>query len=184
MSMLLYGLLTGFLFGLLLQKGRVIRYDKQIGALRFMDMTIVKFMLSAIVAGMVGIYLLRDLGVVKLTFKPTLIWANVLGGLAFGAGWGLLGYCPGTAIGALGEGRWDAIWGILGMLAGAALFAEAYPSLIKRIRRRMHRAFQVVREEGALKRGDRLSAQPAPRTHDRAIRRSLWNPSRPPLPVK
>jgi uncharacterized membrane protein len=131
MSMLLYGLLTGFLFGLLLQKGRVIRYDKQIGALRFMDMTIVKFMLSAIVAGMVGIYLLRDLGVVKLTFKPTLIWANVLGGLAFGAGWGLLGYCPGTAIGALGEGRWDALWGILGMLAGAALFAEAYPSLIK-----------------------------------------------------
>ena len=48
-------------------------------------------------------------------------------GLIFGIGWGLLGYCPGTSAGALGEGRWDAVWGILGMLAGAAIYAEAYP---------------------------------------------------------
>jgi uncharacterized membrane protein YedE/YeeE len=52
---------------------------------------------------------------------------NILGGLIFGIGWGLLGYCPGTSVGALGEGRWDALWGVMGMLAGAALFAEAYP---------------------------------------------------------
>ena len=45
----------------------------------------------------------------------------------FGMGWGLIGYCPGTSMGALGEGRWDAVWGILGMLAGAALYAEVYP---------------------------------------------------------
>jgi len=32
-------------------------------------------------------------------------------------------------MGALGEGRWDALWGIIGMLAGAALFAEAWPTL-------------------------------------------------------
>jgi uncharacterized protein len=32
-------------------------------------------------------------------------------------------------MGALGEGRWDAVWGILGMVAGAALFAEAFPLL-------------------------------------------------------
>ena len=50
----LYGLITGILFGFLLQKGRVLRYDKQIGALLMLDMTIVKFMMSAIVVGMVG----------------------------------------------------------------------------------------------------------------------------------
>jgi uncharacterized membrane protein YedE/YeeE len=58
---------------------------------------------------------------------------NILGGLIFGLGWGLLGYCPGTSAGALGEGRWDALWGILGMLLGAALYAEAYPFFKKTV---------------------------------------------------
>ncbi len=130
MEMLAYGLVTGVLFGFLLQKGRVLRYDKQLGALRLKDMTIVKFMLSSIIVGMVGIYLLHDLGLVKLSIKATILGPVVLGGLVFGLGWGLLGYCPGTSMGALGEGRVDAFWGILGMIAGAALFAEVYP-LIK-----------------------------------------------------
>jgi hypothetical protein len=42
-----------------------------------------------------------------------------------------LGYCPGTSIGAIGEGRWDGLWGVLGMLAGGALYAEAYPLMKK-----------------------------------------------------
>jgi hypothetical protein len=129
MKILLYGLVTGILFGFLLQKGRVLRYDKQLGALRLMDMTIVKFMLSTVLVGMVGVYILKDLGLVKLSVKPTNLGANIIGGLIFGAGWGLLGYCPGTSAGALGEGRWDSLWGILGMLVGAAVFAEVYPAL-------------------------------------------------------
>lgn len=133
MTMLVYGLITGILFGFLLQKARVIRYDKQLGALRLMDMTIVKFMLSTILAAMVGVYLLKDLGWVQLSIKPTLLGGNIVGGLIFGLGWGLLGYCPGTSAGALGEGRWDALWGILGMLTGAGLFAEAYPILRKTV---------------------------------------------------
>jgi len=129
MKILLLGLVTGIMFGYLLQKGRVIRYDKQVGALRLMDMTIVKFMLSSILVAMIGVYLLKDFGIVKLQIKPTIIGAQVLGGLIFGLGWGVLGYCPGTQMGALGEGRWDAVWGILGMLTGAAIFAEMYPAL-------------------------------------------------------
>jgi hypothetical protein len=129
MTTLLYGLVTGILFGFLLQKGRVLRYDKQLGALRLQDMTIIKFMLSAVLVGMVGIYLLSDLGLAKLSIKPMIFGGVVVGGLIFGIGWGLLGYCPGTSLGALGEGRWDSIWGILGMLCGAALYAEAYPTM-------------------------------------------------------
>ena len=129
MKVLIYGLVTGIFFGFFLQKGRVLRYDKQLGALRLMDMTIVKFMLSTVLVGMVGIYLLKDLGLVKLSVKSTNLGGNIIGGLLFGAGWGLLGYCPGTSAGALGEGRWDALWGIIGMLVGAAIFAEVYSSL-------------------------------------------------------
>jgi uncharacterized protein len=129
MNVLLYGLITGIMFGFLLQRGRVLRYDKQIGALRLMDMTIIKFMLSSIIVAMVGVYLLKDMGLVKLQIKATVLGAQVIGGLIFGLGWGLLGYCPGTQMGALGEGRWDAVWGILGMLTGAAVFAEVYPTI-------------------------------------------------------
>jgi len=129
MNELIYGLITGILFGFLLQKGRVIRYDKQLGALRLLDMTIVKFMVSSILVAMVGVYLLKDLGIVKLSIKSTVLGGNIIGGLIFGFGWALLGYCPGTSLGAVGEGRWDGLWGILGMLAGAALFAETFPFL-------------------------------------------------------
>jgi hypothetical protein len=124
---LLYGIITGIIFGFLLQKAQVLRYDKQVGALRLIDMTILKFMLSAIVVSSIGIYLFKDLGLIKLNIKATSIGAQVVGGLLFGIGWGLLGYCPGTAAGALGEGRIDGLWGILGMLCGGALYAVVYP---------------------------------------------------------
>lgn len=129
MTELMYGFVTGILFGFFLQKGRVLRYDKQLGALRLADFTIVKFMLSHIVVAMVGIYLLYDLGLVKLAVKPTVLGGVIVGGLIFGAGWGLVGYCPGTAVAALGEGRLDAAWAILGMLVGAGVYAEAFPWL-------------------------------------------------------
>ncbi|MBP2625874.1 MAG: YeeE/YedE family protein [Firmicutes bacterium] len=129
MTDLIGGLTTGILFGFLLQRGQVIRYDKQIGALRLQDMTIIKYMLSTICVGMVGVYLLYDMNFAKLAIKPTILGGVVIGGLLFGIGWGLLGYCPGTALAALGEGRLDAGWGILGMLVGAGLYAEAYPML-------------------------------------------------------
>ncbi|MDD2206794.1 MAG: DUF6691 family protein [Aminobacterium sp.] len=124
---LIFGLVTGIIFGILLQKSEVIRYDKQLGALRLLDFTILKFMLSTIVVAMIGTYFLLDLNMVKLSIKPTILGGVIPGGIFFGIGWGLLGYCPGTAMGALGEGRLDAFWGILGMLVGAALYAETFP---------------------------------------------------------
>ncbi len=133
MTDLIYGLITGIIFGFLLQKARVIRYDKQLAALRLLDMTIVKYMFTTVLVAMVGVYLLKDLGLVKLSIKTTSLGGNILGGLIFGAGWALFGYCPGTSLGALGEGRYDALWGIVGMLGGAAAFAELYPFMKKTV---------------------------------------------------
>ena len=127
MGTLILGLITGIFFGFFLQKGQVLKYDKQLGMLRFKDFTILKVMASAILVGMVGIYFFVDLGVGELSLKPTVLGANIIGGLIFGLGWGMLGYCPGTAVGAIGEGRFDAFWGgVLGMLVGAGIFAELY----------------------------------------------------------
>lgn len=126
---LILGLITGVIFGFLLQKGGVLRFEKQVGFLLFKDMTIIKFMFSAILVGTIGIYLCRDMGLVELKLKSLNIGAQLVGGVLFGIGWAILGYCPGTAVGALAEGRWHAGWGILGMLVGAATYAEVYPYL-------------------------------------------------------
>ncbi|MCJ7772532.1 MAG: YeeE/YedE family protein [Desulfobacterales bacterium] len=126
---LLLGLITGILFGFFLQKGLGLRFEKHVGLFRLIDMTILKIMLTAIGVGMVGIYLFADLGVISLSPKATSLGAQIIGGLIFGIGWATLGFCPGTIVGALGEGRWHAIWGIIGMLVGAAIYAEVYPAL-------------------------------------------------------
>jgi uncharacterized membrane protein YedE/YeeE len=133
MNELLTGAITGILFGFFMQKAQVIRYDRQLAALRLRDMTIVKFMLTTILVAMAGIYLLFDLGLIKLSVKPLILGGNVLGGLIFGIGWGIVGYCPATAMGALGEGRYDSGFGLLGMILGAGLYAEAYPLMKKTV---------------------------------------------------
>jgi uncharacterized protein len=121
------GVVTGIVFGFLLQKGRVLRFDKQLGAMLLKDMTIMKFMLSAMLVGMIGILALSSAGVIQLSHKPMNMGAILIGGALFGVGWAIMGFCPGTSVGALAEGRWHAIFAILGMIAGAALYAELYP---------------------------------------------------------
>jgi uncharacterized membrane protein YedE/YeeE len=84
-------------------------------------------MFSAILVGMVGITLLTDAGIITASHKSMNLGAVLLGGALFGVGWAVMGFCPGTSIGALGEGRWHALFAIAGMVAGAALYAELYP---------------------------------------------------------
>ena len=121
---LVLGLLFGVVFGFLLQKGGVAKYEVLMGQFFLTDFTVIKVMLSAIIVGMLGIFSLRALGLVKLHVKPTRYAANIAGGLLFGVGLGVLGYCPGTSIVALSQGNYDAIAGILGLMAGSYFYAE------------------------------------------------------------
>ena len=124
------GILTGLVFGFLLQKGHVIRYSTIVGQFLFTDFTVLKIMLTAIVTGAVGIYAMHSVGMIaQLSVKPALLAANALGGLIFGVGMAVVGYCPGTGVAAIGEGSRHAIPALLGMIVGAGIFAEAYPFL-------------------------------------------------------
>ncbi|MCA1753962.1 MAG: YeeE/YedE family protein [Spirochaeta sp.] len=126
---LVFGLITGTLFGIFLQQAEAIRFERQVGAMRLIDMTIVKYMLTTIVVGAIGVYFLRDMGLVEFAPRAFSLGLQVIGGLLFGAGWAIIGYCPGTSIGALGEGRIGAIWPILGMLLGGLIYAFLYPAV-------------------------------------------------------
>src|ERR1017187_1706517 len=123
-SKLLGAVIFGLAFGFLLQKGGVGKFNGLIGQLLLQDFTVAKVMLTAIIVGMVGIFTLHHFAKVNLDIKPTKIGANIIGGLLFGAGFALLGYCPGTAAAALGQGSWDALFGMTGLVAGSWIFAE------------------------------------------------------------
>ncbi len=122
-----FALLFGILFGFLLQKGGVTHYETILGQLLLVDFTVVKVMLSAVLSGMLGIQVLLHFRLVSLHPKQGSVGSSLLGGLIFGIGFGLLGYCPGTAAGAAGQGSLDALFGgVGGMLLGAAFYSEIH----------------------------------------------------------
>jgi uncharacterized membrane protein YedE/YeeE len=120
------GLLTGIAFGFLLQKGRVAKYQTILGQLLLKDWTTFKIMITAIITGSVGVYLLVERGAATLDFWPFQPAAMLIGALLFGAGLAVLGYCPGTGMAGAGEGSRDAMVGVLGMITGAAVLVVAY----------------------------------------------------------
>jgi hypothetical protein len=136
---LFFGLGFGILFGFLLHKGGATKYDVIVGQLLLTDFTVLKIMLSAVVTGMIGIYLMKSLGWIELSLKKGSVGKNVIGALIFGIGFAVLGYCPGTIAGAIGNGYLDAIvGGLAGIVLGTWIFAVMYPGL----------------KDGILKKGD------------------------------
>ncbi|MBN2565034.1 MAG: YeeE/YedE family protein [Candidatus Eisenbacteria bacterium] len=133
-AQLLLGLLAGVVFGFLLQRGGVTRYEVIIGQLLLEDHTVARVMLAAVVVGSLGVHALRSLGLAELHPKPGSLGSSVVGGLIFGAGFAVLGYCPGTMAGAIGQGSMDALLGGLpGILLGAGALAALYPRLSRGI---------------------------------------------------
>ena len=128
------GLLIGAVFGFLLQKGGLTSYDVIIGQLLFTDFTVIKTMMTAVITGMLGVHLLKSRGIISFHPKPGSFGSTVIGGLIFGVGFALLGYCPGTVVGAAAQGSLDALFGgIIGGAIGAGIFASLYPRLDKSI---------------------------------------------------
>ncbi len=133
-STLFLGFLFGIIFGFLLQKGGVTKYDVIIGQLLLTDFTVLKIMLAAVITGMIGIYAMKGFGWVQLHPKPGSFGMNVIGGLIFGVGFAILGYCPGTIAGAVGNGYLDGLLGgVVGIVLGAGIFAAVYPKLSRGI---------------------------------------------------
>lgn len=96
------------------------------------DMAVVKVMFTAIVTAMAGLFVLSAAGLLdmaELYVEPTSLAAQALGGLVFGAGFIVGGYCPGTSIAAIATGRKDGLAFALGMLAGVLAYVELTPGI-------------------------------------------------------
>jgi uncharacterized membrane protein YedE/YeeE len=69
------------------------------------------------------------MGLASYHIKPIIVGGIVLGGLIFGAGMAILGYCPGTVMISAGEGSLDAVIGIFGGLAGGVIYTLSLPAI-------------------------------------------------------
>jgi hypothetical protein len=122
------GFAMGIVFGFLLQKGGVTSYDVIVGQLLLKDFTVLKVMLTAVLVGSLGVHFLVSGKMARLHPKSGSVGQTVTGGLIFGVGFAILGYCPGTLAGAIGQGSLDALFGgLTGILLGAWLFSLCYP---------------------------------------------------------
>lgn len=132
-ALLPLGVLFGFIFGWLLQRARLTDTNVIIGQLRLRDYTLFKMMLTAIIVGGIGIFLLHSGGLAAYHVKPANLLAVALGAVLFGIGMTIYGYCPGTGLGAIGTGSLHALAGAIGMIAGAIAFAFSFDWLTAEI---------------------------------------------------
>jgi uncharacterized membrane protein YedE/YeeE len=122
-------LISGFLFGALLQSAKLNKYNTISGMARLEDFTVAKAIAVAVGVGAVLLSIEIGLGYASWHLKPLLLAGIVVGGLIFGAGMAILGYCPGTLPISLGEGSVDALIGIIGGIAGGIVYTLIQPSV-------------------------------------------------------
>jgi hypothetical protein len=124
-------IISGLIFGFLLRKALVSRFNTIVSQLLLKDFTVIKVIFTAIVVGSIGIYFFNFFNLVKIDVSSTSFPAVILGGAIFGIGMAISGYCPGTAIAALADGSKDMRFGVLGMIFGAMIYARIYPLISK-----------------------------------------------------
>lgn len=119
----------GALFGLILQYARLNKFNTISGQAILKNNTVVKTILVTIGLGAILFSITTGLGLSQFHIKPFVTGGIILGGLVFGAGMAILGYCPGTMAVSLGEGSMDALVGIIGGLFGGFVFTFVLPSI-------------------------------------------------------
>lgn len=129
---LLIALLTGIGFGFFLERGGFGSARKLAAQFYLTDMTVFKVMFTAIVTAMLGLFWLSWLGVVDyalVSIPPTFLVPQLVGGIVFGTGFVMGGYCPGTSCVASSTGKLDGGVHLVGMITGILLFGEAFSFL-------------------------------------------------------
>lgn len=126
---LLYGLLVGVVMGALIQRVGASSPRMILASLRLENLTIIKFMATTIAVGSVVAYMMSFFIPMHFDVKPTYVIGVAVGGLIFGTGFAIGGYCPGTCVVGAGEGRRDALFAILGGIVGALVFTLVYNSV-------------------------------------------------------
>ena len=127
--MVITTLILGVLFGAILQYASLNKYNVISGLAILENFAVAKAIAVAIGIGAILLSVEIGLGFASYHVKPLILGGIILGGLLFGMGMAILGYCPGTLAVSLGEGSLDALIGIFGGLLGGIVFTWLLPSM-------------------------------------------------------
>ncbi len=127
--MILLILFLGFLFGAILQYASLNKYNVISGMATLENLAVAKAIAVAIGVGAILLNIEIGLGLSTYHVKPFIAVGIIMGGLIFGIGMAILGYCPGTLAISLGEGSIDAFLGIIGGLLGGFVYTLLLPSI-------------------------------------------------------
>ena len=119
----------GLLFGIALERAGFGSSRRLSGVFYFEDMAVVKVMFTALVTAMLGLAYLLTFGWVSaeaVYFMPTVYAAQLVGGLLFGVGFVMGGWCPGTSAVGIASGKLDALIFFGGVMVGSILFNEIF----------------------------------------------------------
>jgi len=122
----------GIGFGFVLERSGFGRSDNLTSVFYGRDFRVLRVMFAAILTTMIGLYFLDLVGIMPISnigLSTTYVLPAIIGGLVFGAGFVIGGYCPGTLVVSLGEGSLDALVGIIGGLLGGLVFTLLLPSI-------------------------------------------------------
>jgi uncharacterized protein len=123
----------GFLFGFVLERAGFGDARNLTNIFYFRDMRVLKVMFSALVTAMIGLLFLSWVGLfdystlLEVSLLKTYLWPQLVGGILFGLGFVIGGYCPGTSVVGIASGRLDAVVFLLGMIVGIWIFAVGFP---------------------------------------------------------
>ncbi len=126
----LSALLVGLAMGVLLQRVGASSPALIARNLRLENLSIIKFMATTIAVGTMVVYLAGLWLPMHLDIRPAYVLGVVGGGLVFGVGFAVGGFCPGTCVVGLGEGRKDALFALLGGIFGALVFTLFFDALL------------------------------------------------------
>ncbi len=129
---LFIGLFIGMAFGFVLEKSGFAT-AKNIAPVFYLRKLIVpKVMEAAVITAATWVVIFSLLGWIDFShvyIPATYVWPYLAGGLLFGVGMVMGGYCPGTTVVAVATGKLDAVVFALGMIAGMLLYFELYSSI-------------------------------------------------------
>ncbi|TFG38839.1 MAG: sulfurtransferase, partial [Syntrophobacterales bacterium] len=131
---LLASLLIGIAFGVALDQAGFGSSRRLAGIFYFRDMTVLKVMFTAVIISMLGLCYAKAFGWVteeNIFFLHTVYAAQIVGGLIFGIGFVVSGWCPGTGAVGLASGKIDALVFLAGAIGGSMLYNEAYPAVAR-----------------------------------------------------
>jgi uncharacterized membrane protein YedE/YeeE len=125
-------LLVGLAFGFWLERAGFGSSRKLSAVFYFKDLAVVQVMFTALATAAFGLVALDVLGWfdASLVYRmETLLAPQILGGLIFGVGFAMGGWCPGTALVGIASGKLDALAFLAASLLGSLAYAAFYPSL-------------------------------------------------------